>query len=107
VFTIAYGSPSTSKSGGSSGNQGNCSTDIGAGADPGITPCQTMQQMSSGWSASPADKTHFYSDYYDAAQGDTGCQAADQNNTITNLNDIAAAIVTQLMEVRLIPPNTP
>src|SRR5208283_323888 len=77
VFTIAYGSPSTSKGGGSSGNQGNCASDIGAGQHSNITPCQDMQQMSSGWNATPQDKSHFYSDYYDAAQGDTGCQAAD------------------------------
>jgi Flp pilus assembly protein TadG len=107
VFTIAYGSPSYSQGGGYYGNQGNCASDIGAGQHPNITPCQDMQEMSSGWLASPQDKSHFYSDYYDAAQGDAGCQAADQNNTITSLNDIAKAIVTQLMEVRLISPNTP
>ncbi len=107
VFTIAYGSPSYSQAGGRYGNQGNCASDIGAGQYPNITPCQDMQDMSSGWLATPQNTSHFYSDYFDAAQGDAGCQAADQNNTITNLNDIAKAVVTQLMEVRLISPNTP
>ena len=104
VYTIAYGAPSTSKSGGSAGNQGNCSTDRGAGQHQNITPCQTMQQMSSGW---PSDTSHFFSDYYDAAQGDTGCKAADANQTITDLKKIAAAIVTSLEQVRLVSPNAP
>jgi len=104
VFTIAYGSPSSSTGGGSSGNGGNCASDIGStGSYPNITPCQDMQLMSSGW---PTNKTNFYSDYY-APGGDSGCQAADANNTITSLNDIAKSIISKLEEVRLVPPGTP
>lgn len=111
-FSIAYGSPSTSTGGGQVGNQGNCASDIGTGQHPGITPCQSMQQMSSGWNpqtpgynASSPNKSHFYSDYF-APGGDSGCQAADANNTVTSLNDIAASIVGQLSGARLIPNGT-
>ncbi len=107
IFSIAYGSPSTSTGGGTYGNGGNCGTDVGAGQHPGITPCQDMQQMSTGWNSTPQDTSHFFSDYYNAAQGDAGCQAAGPNNTITSLQDIAASIVGLLSGVRLIPPNTP
>jgi Flp pilus assembly protein TadG len=103
VFTIAYGSPSTSTGGGRYGNGGNCASDVGTGAHPNITPCEDMQDMSTGW---PTDTSHFYSDYY-APGGDSGCQAAGKNNTITNLSDIAASIVVALRKERLIPPNTP
>jgi Flp pilus assembly protein TadG len=106
VFTIAYGAPSTSKSGGTYGNGGNCASDRGAGQHPNITPCQTMQQMSTGWNKTPQDTSHFYSDYY-APGGDSGCQAAGANNTTTSLNNIASSIVGALSGVRLIPPNTP
>lgn len=105
VFTIAYGSPTTSTSGGRYGNGGNCSTDIGGGPHPGITPCQAMQQMSSGWNSTPQDKSHFFSDYY-APGGDSGCQAADANNTITSLNAIVNAILGDLQGARLIPNST-
>ena len=104
-FTIAYGSPSTSTSGGRYGNGGNCATDIGTGQHPNITPCQDMQQMSSGWNATPQNTTHFYSDYY-APGGDSGCQAAGANNTVTSLNNIAASILGQLSGARLIPNGT-
>ncbi|MGA7109775.1 MAG: VWA domain-containing protein [Terracidiphilus sp.] len=104
-FTIAYGSPSTSTSGGGTGNQGNCASDIGTGQHPNITPCQDMQQMSSGWNSTPRNTSHFYSDYY-APGGDSGCQAADANNTVTSLNNIAASIVGQLSGARLIPNGT-
>jgi len=50
--------------------------------------------MSTGWTASTQDTSHFYSDYY-APGGDSGCQAAGPNNTITALSDIASAIVGQ------------
>jgi hypothetical protein len=60
--------------------------------------------MSSGW---PNKKTNFYSDFYDAAQGDSGCQAADQNNTITSLSNIFSSILNNLIGARLIPNDTP
>jgi len=111
VFTIAYGSPSTSAAATNSpsNNNGNCSNDITQhgvieSAYPNITPCEDMQDMSSNW---PTDTTHFFSDYYDAAQGDVGCQASGPNNTITSLNDIAEYLVSIFTKSRLIPPNTP
>jgi len=90
VYTIAYGA-STSKTSG-------CTSDGGA-----ISPCQTLQQMSTGWSS--GTQTYFYSDYT-ATGGDSGCQAASKNNTITSLNKIFQAIATDLTSVRLIPNNT-
>lgn len=95
VFTIAYGSSTSSGS-------GNCSSDTSGGTHKNITPCQTMQQMSSGW---PTTTSHFYSDYY-APGGDSGCQASNENNTITSLTSIAASIVGQLSGARLIPNGT-
>ena len=106
VFTVAYGAPSTSTGGGRYGNGGNCASDRGAGQHQNITPCQTMQQISTGWNSAKQDTSHFYSDYY-APGGDSGCQAAGANNTTTSLSDIAASIVGDLSGVRLIPPNTP
>lgn len=95
-FSIAYGSPTSS-------NSGNCGSDRSGGAHQNITPCQAMQQMSSGW---PGNTTHFYSDYY-APGGDSGCQASDANNQITSLNNIFQSIVGSLTSSRLIPNNTP
>lgn len=108
IFTIAYGSstqstPDTYDRYGRLTASGNCASDVNAGNHKNITPCQAMQQMSSGW---PTKTSHFYSDYY-APGGDSGCQAADANNTITSLNDIAASIVGQLSGARLIPNGTP
>lgn len=98
VFTISYGSPSTSSS-------QNCASDRSSSAShQNITPCQAMQQMSTGWST--GDYSHFYSDYY-APGGDSGCQAADKNNTITSLNSIFSSILSSLTSARLIPNNTP
>jgi Flp pilus assembly protein TadG len=106
IFTIAYGSPSTSKGGGSAGNAGNCGTDVSTGQHPNITPCQTMQKISTGWNSTPQVTSHFYSDYY-APGGDSGCQASGANNTITSLSNIAASIVGQLSGVRLVPNGLP
>jgi hypothetical protein len=112
VFTVAYGSPSTSalNSGGwnPAPNSGNCGSDVTVGgvvssAYPNISPCQAMQDMSTGW---PGNTSHFFSDYY-APGGDSGCQAADANNTITSLNGIVNAIVGELSGTRLIPNGTP
>ena len=96
VFTISYGSPSTSSS-------SNCGSDRSGGSYPDVSPCTAMQDMSSGW---PNDKSHFYSDYY-LPGSDTGCQAADANNTITSLNNIFKSILVDLTGARLIPNGTP
>lgn len=96
VYTISYGSPSTSSS-------QNCASDVGAGSHPNITPCQAMQQMSSGWST--GDTSHFYSDY--SLGGDTGCQASGAAFGVTDLTTIFEAIQTGLAGARLIPNNVP
>jgi len=98
VFTIAYGSLTQS-------NSSNCGSDRTNGVShQNITPCQAMQQMSTGWSA--GDTSHFYSDYY-APGGDSGCQASGANNTVTSLSNIVSSIVGALSGTRLIPNNTP
>jgi hypothetical protein len=94
IYTIAYGASTQS----SSGSNGNCSTDVNAGSYPNISPCTTLKDMASSTS-------NFYSDYY-APGGDSGCQAPDENNTITSLNQIFKAIALDLTSVRLIPNNT-
>lgn len=96
VYTISYGSPASSSS-------ANCGSDRSGGNYSDVTPCSAMQQMSSGW---PNDKSHFYSDFY-LAGSDTGCQAANANNTITSLNNIFKSILQNLTGARLIPNNTP
>lgn len=95
VYTIAYGSPSTSSS-------SNCASDRSGGAHKNITPCQAMQQMSSGW---PGDTSHFYSDYN--LGGDTGCQAAGAAFGVADLGDIFKSIEYGLLGARLIPNNVP
>lgn len=99
VFTIAYGSPTTSDS-------SDCASDRSGGAHRNITPCQTLQQMATqktGYSVSP----YFYSDW--AAQGgsqSSGCQANSDNSGTTAISDIYAAIVSKLNNARLIPNGT-
>src|SRR5581483_8038278 len=56
VYTVAYGALTTSSS-------SNCKTDrTSASSHPYITPCQTLQQMSSN-STSSYTSDYFYSDY--------------------------------------------
>lgn len=86
VYTIAYGSPTTSDS-------GDCASDIGQGAHPNISPCQAMQLMAS----SPQN---FYSDYY-MTGGDPACKATGLPDY--SLDGIFKAIAYQLTTVRLIP----
>jgi Flp pilus assembly protein TadG len=97
VFTIAYGSPAES-------NSGDCGSDVGAGTQPNITPCQALQKMAtqvSGDAISP----YFYSDFK-VTGGDSGCTANTDNSGITAISDIYAAIATKLMGARLIPNGT-
>jgi Flp pilus assembly protein TadG len=100
VYTIAYGSPTSS-------NSSNCGSDVYSkytnSSGTGITPCQAMQQMSTGWST--GDYSHFFSDYY-APGGSSGCQASGASNTITSLNNIVNAILGSMTGARLIPNNT-
>lgn len=91
VYTISYGASTSS-------NSSNCGSDVGAGSNPGISPCSTLKSMASG-------PTYFYSDYY-APGGDSGCQASGAQQTISSLNNIFQSIATDLTSVRLIPNNT-
>ncbi len=101
-FTIAYGSPTSSMAASGPGG-GNCASDVGSGKHPNITPCQAMQQMSSGW---PSDQTHFYSDYY-APGGDAGCSASGPLYEVVSLDSIFKSILVNLTGARLIPNDTP
>jgi len=84
VFTIAYGAPSSG-----------CSTDKGALA---ISPCSTLQQMSSGWNS--GDQSHFYSDA-SAAQNKGQCTGPNDYS----LDGIFANIAAKFTQARLIPNN--
>jgi Flp pilus assembly protein TadG len=79
VYTVAYGAEATG-----------CSTD-----SPGITPCQTMQQMASA-------STTFFSDYT-ATGGDITCVSAAQPST--SLSQIFTDIAGNFGGARLIPNN--
>lgn len=89
VYTVAYGSP----------NSG-CSTDVynkkTNTAGTGITPCQAMQQMSSGW---PSDTSHFYSD--STAAGGGACTSVNGGG----LNTIFSNLAAQFSAARLVPNN--
>jgi hypothetical protein len=85
VYTIAYGA-------GTSG----CSSDTGALA---ISPCSTMQQMSSGWSS--GDTSHFYSDAT-ASQNLGQCSSSNS----FSLNNIFSSIAAKFSQARLIPNGT-
>ena len=83
VYTIAYGASSSG-----------CSTDTGSFA---ITPCQAMQQMSSGW---PSDTSHFYSD--STASANKG-QCTSTNSG--SLSSIFSNLAAQFSHARLLPNN--
>ena len=97
IYTIAYGSPSTSSS-------ANCGSDRSYNAShPDITPCQALQDISTNYTK--GDTSHFYSDYNFG--GDTGCQASGANSGTTAISDIYKAIASDLSGARLIPNSTP
>ncbi len=90
IYVIAYGSPTTSDS-------GDCASDRSSSATHrNITPCQALQQMSSGTS-------YFYSDYFG---GNNGCAAAGSAYGIGDLAGIVNAILGQMTGARLIPNST-
>ena len=89
VYTIAYGSPSSG-----------CASDVKSKSNPqgtGITPCQAMQQMASGWST--GDYSNFFTD--ETATGAGGC--GSPLYTSLSLNDIFTALTSGLGKARLIP----
>jgi Putative Flp pilus-assembly TadE/G-like len=85
VYTIAYGAS----------NSG-CSSDTGSLA---ISPCATMQQMSSGWST--GDRSHFYSDA-SASQNPGECTGVNDYS----LDGIFTNIAAKFTQARLIPNGT-
>jgi Putative Flp pilus-assembly TadE/G-like len=96
VYTIAYGALTTSSS-------GNCGGDRHAGVSHyGITPCQTMQDMSTGYTSGTTK--HFFSD---TNYGSSGCQASGANSGTTAIADIYQLIRADLQGARLIPNGTP
>ncbi len=79
VYSIAYGSPSSG-----------CSTDSTTHFSSTITPCSTLQLMSSGYGS--GDKSHFYSD--------GSCSSVYD---LTDLDSIFGSIQASLTHARLIP----
>jgi Flp pilus assembly protein TadG len=92
VYTIAYGSPTTSTKAGAP--LGNCESDVGAGQHPNITPCQAMQQMASG-------PQYSYSD-----EGPGGNCAGLSAIGPAAMPSIFNGILGSLLYSRLIPNNT-
>ncbi len=92
VYTIAYGSPTTG-----------CASDVyNKKTNPqgtNITPCQAMQEMSSGWS------TGNYGDFFtdSTATGAGTCNSPVY--TTLSLTDIFTALTSGLQKARLIPNN--
>jgi hypothetical protein len=80
VFAIAYGSSNTP----------GCSTDNATQFSSTISPCQTLQQITSGYAS--GDHSHFYSD--------GSCSSV---YSLTDLKGIFSSISTQLTRPRLIP----
>ncbi|HEX3660368.1 MAG TPA: pilus assembly protein TadG-related protein [Acidobacteriaceae bacterium] len=96
IYTIAYGSPTTSDS-------GDCYSDVKGGSHVGITPCQTLQDMSTNYTT--GDTSHFFSDYNFG--GGSPCKASGANSGTTAIADIYKWIVADLSGARLIPNGTP
>ena len=84
VYSVAYGSEPTG-----------CSSDVGAGSYPNISPCNTMAAIASA-------PQYFYSDYNQSGSNST-CVASQP---VTSLSGIFKAIVADLSTPRLIPDNT-
>ncbi len=99
VYTIAYGSPTTSSSGGSRGSSANCASDVRGGNHPNITPCQAMQQMSTGYKSSTQDPNFFSDDV-------SGAGCLSNNSALADMSSIFNAIRGSLLYTRLIPNNT-
>ena len=98
VYTIAYGSPSTGCA-----SDVKCTNTKGCGANTpynpngtNITPCQTMQQMSTNWSTTQAD---FFTDA--TATGSGGCTSSVYPTL--SLNKIFTALTAGFGKPRLIP----
>lgn len=84
VYSVGYGSEPSG-----------CATDVGAGAYPNVTPCQTMAALASA-------PQYFYSDYNQSGSGST----CISGQPAVSLNGIFQAIAASLSAARLIPNNT-
>ncbi len=100
VYSIAYGAASSGCA-----SDVKCTTKTGcAGNVPynpngtGVTPCQAMQEMSSGWAS--GDQSHFFSDA-SASQNVGQCTSPDSPGLA--LTDIFTALTNQFGKSRLIP----
>jgi hypothetical protein len=90
VYTVAYGAEASGcDTGGSSGT-----------SSEGITPCDTMREMSSSYNWTPSTDQTFYSDYT-ASGGSSTC--ISNSNSSTNINEIFKEITANLSHARLIP----
>jgi hypothetical protein len=85
VYTIAFGSPSSG-----------CATDTS-----GITPCQAMSQMATGYE-SATESPNFYSDSSATQGGRNGGCTAPNNSGFTTLIQIFNALTAQFTKAHLI-----
>jgi Flp pilus assembly protein TadG len=84
IYAIAYGSESSG-----------CTTDT-SGPQAGITPCQVMSEMAT-------SASYFYSDYNQSGSSST---CTSTGTSVNDMNGIFSAIVSGLLQVRLIPDST-
>jgi Flp pilus assembly protein TadG len=100
IYTVAYGSPSTSSS-------SNCGYDrTSAATYRNITPCETLQWMATGGSSTETTPSNYFYSDYTVTGGDPDCQANSANNSVNSLVDIFHSIASSLTRVRLIPNST-
>ncbi len=85
VYTVAFGSPNT-----------------GCGTDSGLTPCQAMAQMSSGY-VSSGTAPNFYSDANATQKGQSGHCTAPNTSNFTSLAQIFTALTANFTKAHLIP----
>jgi hypothetical protein len=88
VYTIAYGASTYG-----------CSTDSSTSSHPGISPCETLQQMATQVSGEDVSD-YFYSD------ATAGCTANSSNSGTTAISQIYLKILASLVKARLIPNGT-
>ena len=92
VYTVAYGSSP------------GCASDVyNSKTNPtgtGLTPCQAMEEMSTGW---PTDTTHFFSDSTASGGGETAGYCPSVNGG--SLNTIFQNLAGQFSAARLVPNN--
>jgi hypothetical protein len=90
VYTVAYGS--------SPGCPSDVYNKTSNPAGTGLTPCQAMEEMSTGW---PADTSHFYSDSTSSGGGETSGYCPSVNGG--SLKTIFQNLAGQFSAARLVP----